>query len=203
MDPPDGRIPPLTPEAQQRRTGYREFQLALLQETDSCKNKGTSCPEGEVWAKLAEAGPSPLPRTHRSAQSRGRSRGPQPDRTLHGRHAARYERIPPDRAVSRDRVGLIRRRPGPKLAADHPGQRRSSPASLDPRLVRGFARAAGRGRRSSLTSRISARRQTSEDPTRTCISSSAGRALTRTRSNIPSRSRIRRRGRDPGPSPTR
>src|SRR5205809_5092320 len=47
VDPPDGRIPPLTPEAQQRRTGYREFQLALLQETDSCKNKGTSCREGK------------------------------------------------------------------------------------------------------------------------------------------------------------
>jgi len=46
VDPPDGRIPPLTPEAEKRRATFREFQLALLQATDSCKNKGTSCPEG-------------------------------------------------------------------------------------------------------------------------------------------------------------
>ena len=37
-------------------------------------------------------------------------------------------------------------------------------------------------------------------PARTCISSSAGRASTRTRSSTPSRSRIRRRGRSRGRS---
>src|SRR5262245_25974891 len=38
-DPPDGHIPPLTPEAMQRRQVMRDFQLALLQATDVCKNK--------------------------------------------------------------------------------------------------------------------------------------------------------------------
>src|SRR5580704_14698056 len=47
VDPPDGRIPPLTPEAQKRAADFRAFQVALLQATDSCKNKGTSCREGE------------------------------------------------------------------------------------------------------------------------------------------------------------
>src|SRR5881409_3108643 len=31
VDPPDGKIPPLTPEAQKKRAVMREFQLALLQ----------------------------------------------------------------------------------------------------------------------------------------------------------------------------
>jgi hypothetical protein len=47
VDPPDGRIPALTPGAQERRAEYRAFQVALLQATDSCKNKGTSCREGQ------------------------------------------------------------------------------------------------------------------------------------------------------------
>jgi hypothetical protein len=44
VDPPDGRIPPLTPEAQKRRAAIREFQLALLQATDLCKNKQPGVP---------------------------------------------------------------------------------------------------------------------------------------------------------------
>ena len=47
VDPPDGRIPPLTPEAQKRRAAIREFQLALLQATDVCKNKLEGCTGGK------------------------------------------------------------------------------------------------------------------------------------------------------------
>src|SRR5262249_28462657 len=39
VDPPDGRIPPLTPEVQKRRAEIRAFQLALLEATEACKNK--------------------------------------------------------------------------------------------------------------------------------------------------------------------
>ena len=46
VDPPDGRIPPLTPEAQQRRDAIREYQLALLQATDVCKNNLPTCQGG-------------------------------------------------------------------------------------------------------------------------------------------------------------
>src|SRR5687768_14964627 len=46
VDPPDGRIPPLTPEAQKKRAAIREFQLALLQATGVCKNKLQGCTGG-------------------------------------------------------------------------------------------------------------------------------------------------------------
>jgi hypothetical protein len=43
VDPPDGRIPPLTPEAQKIVSADREFRLALLQSTETCKNKEPAC----------------------------------------------------------------------------------------------------------------------------------------------------------------
>ena len=46
VDPPDGRIPPLTPAAQERRQALREFQLALLQATDTCKDGLSGCAGG-------------------------------------------------------------------------------------------------------------------------------------------------------------
>jgi hypothetical protein len=39
VDPPDGRIPRLTPEAQKAKNALRVFQLALLQPTAACKEK--------------------------------------------------------------------------------------------------------------------------------------------------------------------
>jgi hypothetical protein len=47
VDPPDGRIPPLTPEAQKKRAAMREFYLALIQATDLCKNKLPGCEGGK------------------------------------------------------------------------------------------------------------------------------------------------------------
>jgi len=47
VDPPDGRIPPLTPEAQKKRAAIRDFQLALVQATDLCKNKLPGCEGGK------------------------------------------------------------------------------------------------------------------------------------------------------------
>jgi hypothetical protein len=46
IDPPDGRMPPLTPEAQKRAAADREFRLALLQSTETCKNKEAACSGG-------------------------------------------------------------------------------------------------------------------------------------------------------------
>ena len=37
VDPPDGRIPPLTAEVQKRRGELKEFQLALMQAVETCK----------------------------------------------------------------------------------------------------------------------------------------------------------------------
>jgi hypothetical protein len=42
-DPPNGRLPPLTPEAQKAPATDREFRLALVQSTNTCKNKLPGC----------------------------------------------------------------------------------------------------------------------------------------------------------------
>ena len=47
VDPPDGRIPPYTPEAKQQMDAYREFQLALLQATETCKKPEPACRGGK------------------------------------------------------------------------------------------------------------------------------------------------------------
>jgi hypothetical protein len=47
VDPPDGKIPPYTPEEQQRRNELREYSLALLQATDVCKKKLPACAGGK------------------------------------------------------------------------------------------------------------------------------------------------------------
>lgn len=46
VDPPDGRLPPLTPEVQQRRAAMRAYAMALKQHTDTCKEKRGDCAEG-------------------------------------------------------------------------------------------------------------------------------------------------------------
>ena len=55
VDPPNGRIPPLTPEAQKIAAADREFRLALLQATETCKNKSPACSGGKY-------DPTPSPR---------------------------------------------------------------------------------------------------------------------------------------------
>jgi hypothetical protein len=46
VDPPNGRVPPLTPQAQKLAGAEREFRLALLQSTETCKNKEPACSGG-------------------------------------------------------------------------------------------------------------------------------------------------------------
>jgi hypothetical protein len=50
IDPPDGRIPALTPQAAAREKAYRDYQLALLQATDTCKRKLQGCRDGQYVA---------------------------------------------------------------------------------------------------------------------------------------------------------
>jgi len=47
VDPPNGRIPPLTPEAQKIAGAERAFRLAMLQSTETCKNKEAACSGGK------------------------------------------------------------------------------------------------------------------------------------------------------------
>jgi len=46
VDPPDGRLPALTPEAEARRQAEQEYRLALIQATDTCKNQEAECAGG-------------------------------------------------------------------------------------------------------------------------------------------------------------
>src|SRR5262245_27655985 len=55
VDPPNGRLPPLTPAAQKSAADEREFRLALLQATETCKNKNAACSGGKY-------DPTPSPR---------------------------------------------------------------------------------------------------------------------------------------------
>jgi hypothetical protein len=57
VDPPNGRIPPLTPEAQKIAAAEREYRLALLQATDACKAKAPICSGGKY---------DPMPSTRRA-----------------------------------------------------------------------------------------------------------------------------------------
>src|SRR5258705_3397109 len=51
IDPPNGRIPPLTPEAQKTAAVDREFRLMLLQATDTCMAKDAACSGGKYDPK--------------------------------------------------------------------------------------------------------------------------------------------------------
>jgi hypothetical protein len=55
VDPPNGRLPPLTQEAQKTAAAEREFRVALLQATETCKNKELPCSGGKYE-------PTPSPR---------------------------------------------------------------------------------------------------------------------------------------------
>ena len=47
VDPPDGRLPALTAEAKQRADADRQFRLALLQATETCKKGDAACAGGK------------------------------------------------------------------------------------------------------------------------------------------------------------
>ena len=78
VDPPDGRIPPLTPEAQKRRDAIRGYQLALLQATDVCKNNLPGCAGGEYGPPSSRRAETP---PHYLTGAVNRSDGPE-DRSL-------------------------------------------------------------------------------------------------------------------------
>jgi hypothetical protein len=85
VDPPDGRIPPLTAEVQKRNVAIREFNLALLQATDTCKYKLPGCEGGKYGPPSPRRAESPpaYPATTHPAGGAGinRSDGPE-DRGL-------------------------------------------------------------------------------------------------------------------------
>jgi len=84
VDPPNGRMPPLTPQAAKTAAADREFRLALLQATDTCKNKSVACGGGKYdptpSPRLAEL--PPRYNTARMNRHDGPEDGALPDRCL-------------------------------------------------------------------------------------------------------------------------
>jgi len=59
MDPPDGRTPPLTPDIQKQIAAERDFRLALLQATATCKNQESGCRGGKYGPPSPRLGEVP------------------------------------------------------------------------------------------------------------------------------------------------
>jgi hypothetical protein len=62
IDPRDGRIPQLTPEAQKIAAAEREFRLALLQSTETCRIEYRSCAGGKYDPTPSPRSAEPTPR---------------------------------------------------------------------------------------------------------------------------------------------
>ena len=101
VDPPNGRIPPMTPEAQKNMAADREFRLALLQSTETCKNESIACRGGKYDPKPS-ARRSELPPRYNTQRMNRYDRpedGSLPDRCLtlglpeFGANAGSFRRI--------------------------------------------------------------------------------------------------------------
>ncbi|HEV8316478.1 MAG TPA: hypothetical protein VGQ10_03675 [Vicinamibacterales bacterium] len=85
VDPPDGKIPPRTPDAEKRTETYRTFQLSLLQATVTCKNQEAGCRGGKYGPpspRRAEI--SPVYNTDRLNRTDGPEDRSLPERCLQG-----------------------------------------------------------------------------------------------------------------------
>jgi hypothetical protein len=95
VDPPNGRMPPLTPEAQKAAAAEREFRLALLQGTETCKSRRVLCQGGKY-----DPTPSPrraeLPPRYNAAGGGGAPGGP----TRYNRHDAPEDGSLADRCLT-------------------------------------------------------------------------------------------------------
>src|SRR5258708_4090201 len=86
VDPPNGRIPPLTPEGQKTAAAEREFRLNLLQASDTCKKNLPGCAGGKYDpappSRYAEA--PPRYNTARMNRNDGPEESSLPERCLTG-----------------------------------------------------------------------------------------------------------------------
>jgi hypothetical protein len=83
-DPPNGRMPTMTPDAAKAAAADREFRLALLRSTETCKTKSIACSGGKYdptpSPRLAEL--PPRYNTARMNRHDGPEDGSLPDRCL-------------------------------------------------------------------------------------------------------------------------
>src|ERR1700732_5606713 len=67
-DPPDGRIPPLTQEAEKTAAADRDFRLALMRATQTCKLQLPGCAGGKYDPTPAAARRDELPPRYNTAR---------------------------------------------------------------------------------------------------------------------------------------
>jgi hypothetical protein len=86
IDPPDGRIPSVTPEFKKLMADDRAFRLALLQSTETCKNESVACAGGKYDPTPSPRRTEPAPRYNTSRMNRhdGPEDGSLADRCLSG-----------------------------------------------------------------------------------------------------------------------
>ncbi len=70
VDPSNGRIPPLTPEAQKIAAADREYRLALLQATEACKTQAPICRGGKYDPTPSPRRTEPPPRYNTGGMNR-------------------------------------------------------------------------------------------------------------------------------------
>jgi hypothetical protein len=70
VDPPNGRIPPLTSQAQKTAAVEREFRLALMQATETCRIKYATCNGGQYVAVRSPRYEEPAPRYNTARMNR-------------------------------------------------------------------------------------------------------------------------------------
>jgi hypothetical protein len=101
VDPANGRLPSLTPEAQKIAAADRGFRLALLQATETCKTKSVACNGGKYDPKPSAKRAESPPRYNTARMNRfdGPEDGALPDRCLtlglpeFGANAGSFRRI--------------------------------------------------------------------------------------------------------------
>ena len=147
-DPPNGRMPPLLPEAQKTAAAEREFRLAMLLATETCKDKRPAVQRRHLHADtLAAAGRAATALQHGTLQSQRRSGGQLARGAVPDRRATRVRRadreLPPHRADAGRYFDLLRRRAGPGLAAQHRHGRAAAPPGGGAPMVRRLARTLG------------------------------------------------------------
>jgi hypothetical protein len=69
-DPPNGRTPALTPQAQNMAAAEREFRLAMLQSTETCKTKSATCSGGKYDPVPSPRRAEPPPRYNTARMNR-------------------------------------------------------------------------------------------------------------------------------------
>jgi hypothetical protein len=70
VDPPNGRLPALTAAGQKTAAAEREFRLALLQSTETCKSKSVACSGGKYDPAPSARRSDPPPRYNTARMNR-------------------------------------------------------------------------------------------------------------------------------------